>query len=83
MTRILTVDPERARGWRRLALWWARRDYGGAVPGMAQVLLPDLQLTAATTWLYEHLHMRRGSPLSRLQREMVATVVNGRIGGAP
>jgi hypothetical protein len=27
--------------------------------------------------------MRKSSPLSRLQREMLATVVNGLIGGAP
>ena len=30
-----------------------------------------------------YLHMRKSSPLSRLQREMRATVVNGLIGGAP
>jgi len=27
--------------------------------------------------------MRKSSPLSRLQREMLATVVNGLVGGAP
>jgi hypothetical protein len=83
MARILTVRPEQARGWRRMALWWARRSYGGVVPGITQVLLPDVQLAVAVSWLYERLHMRRRSPLSRLQREMVATVVNGLIGGAP
>jgi hypothetical protein len=83
MSRILTVQPERARGWRRLVVWWARRSYGGVVPGIGRVMLPDLQLTAAAMWLYERLHLRRRSPLGRLQREMVATVVNGLIGGAP
>jgi hypothetical protein len=33
--------------------------------------------------LYNHLHMRPSSPLTRVQREMLATVVNGAIGGAP
>jgi hypothetical protein len=37
----------------------------------------------ATTWLYSYLNERKGSPLSRLQREMVVTVVNGLVGGAP
>ena len=33
--------------------------------------------------LYNHLQLRKGSPLSRLQREMVAVVVNGHLSGAP
>jgi uncharacterized peroxidase-related enzyme len=61
----------------------ARRQYGGAVPGIAKVLMPDLQVAIPVIWLYDYLHMRKGSPLSRLQREMLATVVNGLIGGAP
>jgi len=83
MARILTVPPERARGLRRLAVWLARRRYGGVVPGIMQVLLADPALTARTFWLYGYLHDRKGSPLTPLQREMVATVVNGTIGGAP
>jgi hypothetical protein len=55
----------------------------GAVPGIAKVLMPDLQVAIPVSWLYDYLHMRKGSPLSRLQREMLATVVNGLIGGAP
>ncbi len=47
------------------------------------VLLPNLQLAAAISWLYQRLHLRRRSPLTRLQREMLATVVNGLVGGAP
>jgi hypothetical protein len=42
--------------------------------------MPDLKVTLPTGWLYNHLHMRKGSPLSRLQREMLATVVNGSVG---
>ena len=83
MSRILTVRPEQARGVRRLGVWLARRRYGGIVPGIFQVMLPDLQLGAAGGWIYERLHLRKTSPFSRLQREMLAVVVNGRIGGAP
>jgi hypothetical protein len=53
------------------------------VPGIFEVIMPDLQVAGAAGWLYNHLHMRKFSPLSRLQREMLATVVNGLIGGAP
>jgi hypothetical protein len=35
------------------------------------------------TRLFQHLHMNRQSTLTVTQREMVATVVNGLIGGAP
>jgi len=45
--------------------------------------MPDLQVAGAAGWLYGRPHMRKGSPLSRLQRKMLATVVNGIIGGAP
>ena len=83
MARILTVSPEAARGLRRLAVWLAQRQFGGVVPGMAQILLVDLALAVRTLWLYGYLHERKGSPLTPLQREMVATVVNGVSGGAP
>lgn len=53
------------------------------VPGIVQIALADLWLAFGMQWLYAHLHERRRSPLTRLQREMVATVANGMIGGAP
>jgi hypothetical protein len=53
------------------------------VPGIFQVLAVDLKVARPTGSLYNHLHLRKGSPLSRLQREMLATVVNGKVGGAP
>lgn len=81
--RIQTITPEGARGLRRLALVFARRRYGGVVPGIFRVALVDLRLGALLDRLYAHLHLRRRSPLSRLQREMLATVVNGKVGGAP
>lgn len=81
--RIMTMSPEAARGLRRLMIRMARRQYGGVLPGFAQVLLPDLRIARPVVSLYNHLHLRKSSPLTRLQREMLATVVNGTIGGAP
>ena len=83
MANILTVAPEKARGIRRLFFAWARRGYGGVVPGIFQVLAVDLGVARPTGALYQHLHLRKSSPLTRLQREMLATVVNGKVGGAP
>jgi hypothetical protein len=59
----------------------AHNEYG-YVPGIVQVLWPDLLTAIGTGILYDHLHHGRSSRLSRLQREMIATVVNGKIGGA-
>ena len=81
--RLTTIVPERARGVRRLLMAIARRQYGGVVPGIHQIALVDLRLGVLMDRLYHHLHLRRRSPLTRLQREMLATVVNGTLGGAP
>jgi hypothetical protein len=83
MTRVLTVAPGEARGIRRLLFTWVRRQYGGVLPGIFQVLAVDLKVARSVGALYNHLHMRASSPLTRLQREMLATVVNGKVGGAP
>ncbi len=83
MARITTVVPETAGGLRRLLLEAAKRQAGGVVPGIMQILFADLALAVPVMWLYGHLHERKRSPLTRLQREMLATVVNGLIGGAP
>lgn len=45
--------------------------------------MPDSQLALAARQIYEHLNLRKDSPLTRVQREMLATVVNGLIGGEP
>ena len=82
MARIPTVSPEHARGLRKLIVWMQKRSYG-VVPGVLQVFLADLRVGLPSSLLYDYLHLRRSSPLTRLQREMVATVVNGTIGGAP
>jgi hypothetical protein len=83
MARILTVDPEQVRGLRKPIVWMIRRQSGGILPGIFRIMLRDFQVAIPTTWLYSYLNERKGSPLSRLQREMVATVVNGLVGGAP
>lgn len=83
MARIMTMPAAGARGLRRLMFRGIKRQYGGVVPGIFEILMPDLQVTFASGWLYNRLHMRKRSPMTRLQREMLATVVNGLVGGAP
>jgi hypothetical protein len=83
MTRILTINPKQTRGLRKLLVWVNKRQYGGVVPGIYTILARDLNIALPTGWLYNYLHMRKRSPISRLQREMLATVVNGLVGGAP
>ena len=83
MPHITTVAPQRATGLRKLFFRWVRGQYGGVVPGVFQVLAVDLGVAGPAGALYRHLHLRKSSPLSRLQREMLATVVNGKVGGAP
>ena len=83
MPNILTVVPEKARGIRKLFFRLIRGQYGGVVPGVFQVLAVDLGVARPAGAIYKHLHLRKKSPLSRLQREMLATVVNGKVGGAP
>lgn len=83
MARILTVEPQRARRIRKLIVRMIKWQTGGMVPGIFQIILRDFHVAVPTTWLYGYLNERKGSPLSKLQREMVATVVNGLVGGAP
>ncbi len=82
MSRIMAVDENKVGGLRRLMFWQARRQYG-IVPGVFRLLLPILRVGIPMARLYDYLHLRKNSPMSRLQREMLATVVNGAIGGAP
>jgi hypothetical protein len=83
MARIKIVDPGKARGIRKLLFKIIKRQYGGVTPGIFKILLTDLKLGKATGDIYKHLHLRKSSPISRLQREMLATVVNGLVGGVP
>lgn len=82
MAAIRTIDPEKAPGLRALFFRFVRGQYGGVVPGIFQVLAVDLRVASAVGAVYRHLHRRTSSPFSRLQREMMATIVNGKIGGA-
>ena len=83
MSRIKTISPETASGIRRFLVSMLKRKYGGFLPGIMKVTLVDLKVGRPTGSIYKHLHLRKNSPLTRLQREMIATVVNGIIGGAP
>lgn len=83
MANLEIAAPEKVRGIRRLFFRRVRRQYGGIVPGVFQILAVDLRVARPAGSLYRHLHLRKASPLSRLQREMLATVVNGKVGGAP
>lgn len=83
MANILTVVPTQASGIRKLFFAWVRRQYGGVVPGVYQILSVDLRVAQPAGSIYNYLHLRKSSPLTRLQREMLATVVNGKVGGAP
>jgi hypothetical protein len=82
MTRIMIVSEEDAHGIRRIALRLAKRRYG-YVPGIAKIALVDLTVARRLGGIYDHLHLRKSSPLTRLQREMLAVVVNGHVSGAP
>ncbi len=81
-SRILTLAAENATGLRRLIVRFVRWRYG-FFPGLARILLVDLRIGLPAVLLFWQLHLRRSSPLTWLQREMLATVVNGKIGGAP
>jgi hypothetical protein len=83
MSNIMTIIPEQARGIRKLFFRLVRGKYGGVVPGVFQILAVDLKVGRSAGALYRHLHLRKSSEISRLEREMLATVVNGKIGGAP
>ena len=83
MAWIETTDAESAGGVRKLLARGIERFHGGFLPGIYRILLVDLQLLGAMGWLYKHLHLGDGSSLSATQKEMLATVVNGRIDGAP
>ena len=83
MANIMTIVPAHAKGVRKWFFRWVRGQYGGVVPGVFQVLAVDLQVARPAGSLYKHLHLGKSSSLSRLQREMLATVVNGKVGGAP
>ena len=80
MARITTLSPDETL--RRLSELGAP-PYSGFVKGIHRVLLADVKIGGPVGQVYGYLNLRPSSPLTRLQREMVATVVNGLVGGAP
>lgn len=82
MSRILTVSIETAEGPQRAILDKVLAEVGH-VSGTRRLLLVDPQVGGPGQQLYNYLNLRPDSPLSRLQREMVATVVYGIVGAKP
>ncbi len=82
MARIPIVSLESAEGPRREILLQAQAEYG-FIPGILKILVTDLEIAGHVKAIYAHLSLRPTSPFSRVQREMVATVVNGLVGGMP
>jgi|SRR5579884_2942708 len=81
MARILIVTEKNAEGQQRAIVEKTKKDYGVLV-GIRKVLLPDLQLAMPVRQMYEHLNLRSDSPFTRIQREMLGTVVYGLISEA-
>lgn len=83
MPNIMTNAPEQVKGIRKLFFHWVRRQYGGIVPGVFRILVVDLRVARPVGALYSYLHLGKSSSLTCVQRETLATVVNGKVGGAP
>jgi hypothetical protein len=43
MASLVRTPPEQARGWGRLVLWLVKRRFGGAVPGLTQIIIRNLK----------------------------------------
>ncbi len=82
MSRIMVVEPEAAQGPQR-AYFDRVLDEVGYVSGTKRLLLVDPQVGPPAVQLYNYLCLRPESPLSRLQREMLAAVVYGIVGAKP
>lgn len=80
MARIPTVTEENAEGPVRQALEHGKETYG-VVPGTLTLQLAVPEIGRPAGELYRHLNHRADSPLTRLQREMLGTVVYGLING--
>lgn len=80
MARIMTVSEQEARERFPEILAATKQAYGLWL-GVRGCLWPYPEVGSAARQLYEFLHLRPSSPLSRLQRAMLATVCYGLIGG--
>jgi hypothetical protein len=83
MSRIKIVDENSAKGIRKFLLKIFKRKYGGFIPSVMRLLMVDLKIGRPAGSLYNYLNLKKNSKISRMQKEMIATVVNGAIGGAP
>ena len=81
MSRILALSLETAEGPQR-AIMENTLSEVGYLSGTRRLLMVDPNLMAGKQ-LYDYLNLRPESPFSRLQREMVATVVYGMLGAKP
>jgi len=79
--RIKHIDPATATGVQKDIIGHLTAQYG-YLPGISRLLLVDPEVHTHVGALYRYLQLRPGSPLTRRQREMLATVVNGLAGGA-
>jgi uncharacterized peroxidase-related enzyme len=82
MSRILALSLETAEGQQKALLEKVLADVG-YISGTQRLLLVDPQIGLPGKQLHDYLNLRPESPFSRVQREMVATVVNGMIGAKP
>ena len=82
MSRILALSLETAEGPQRAILEKTLAEVG-YLSGTRRLLLVDPEMGKPGRQLYEYVNLRPNSPFSRLQREMVATVVYGIIGARP
>jgi uncharacterized peroxidase-related enzyme len=82
MSRILALSDETAEEPQRALLEKVRAQVG-YISGTQRLLLVDPQIGLPSKQLHDYLNLRPESPFTRIQREMVATVVNGMIGAKP
>jgi uncharacterized peroxidase-related enzyme len=78
MARLLTVTEQTAEAEQCVLIEKLKRQYG-VLLGVQQLLLADLSIGLPSRQLYERLNLRPDSPFTRLQRELLATLVYGLI----
>ena len=82
MSRILALSVDTAEEPQRALLEKVRAEVG-YISGTPRLLFVDPQIGQPSKQLHDYLNLRAESPFSRLQREMVATLVYGMIGAKP
>ena len=82
MARIATVSPENIPAGLKDIVEQIKQQYG-TLPGVYRIFLADPNVGGSAGQIYHYLNLRSDSPFTKVQREMLATVVNGLVGGAP